>query len=126
MLDLYFFRDRNFNAGNVTAFLVTFSMFATFFFVTIYMQRSLGLSPIETGVRFLPMTILIIVAAPIAGRRPTSTAHAGCWQPACRWSRLAVPGVEDHRQLRLPDAAARVHLVGGIGMGMTMSPMTAR
>ena len=39
MLDLDFFRNRNFNAGNVTAFLVTFSMFATFFFVTLYMQN---------------------------------------------------------------------------------------
>ena len=68
MLDLSFFRNRTFNAGNATAFLVTFSMFATFFFLTIYMQTILGLSALETGVRFLPMTILIIVTAPIAGR----------------------------------------------------------
>ena len=40
MLDLDFFRNRTFNAGNVIAFLVTFSMFATFFFITLYMQDS--------------------------------------------------------------------------------------
>ena len=56
------------NAGNVVAFLVTFSMFATFFFITLYMQNVEGLSPLQTGVRFLPMTILIIGTAPVAGK----------------------------------------------------------
>src|SRR5436190_9490004 len=68
MLDMAFFRNRTFNAGNVVAFLVTFSMFATFFFITLYMQNIERLSPLETGVRFLPMTILIIATAPVAGR----------------------------------------------------------
>src|SRR4249919_1604017 len=68
MVDLSFFKNRTFSAGNLVAFLVTYSMFATFFFITLYMQDILRLSPLETGVRFLPMTILIIVTAPIAGR----------------------------------------------------------
>ncbi len=110
MLDLNFFRDRNFNAGNVTAFLVTFSMFATFFFVTIYMQRSLGLSPIETGVRFLPMTILIIVAAPIAGK--ASDKYGSRWLLATGMSLVAASLFLESRitdTLRVSDAAARVH-----------------
>src|SRR5689334_14864429 len=45
MLDLGFFKDRTFTAGNVTAFLVSFSMFATFFFITLYMQSVMHLSP---------------------------------------------------------------------------------
>ena len=61
------------------AFLVMFSMFATFFFITLYMQNVEGLSPLETGVRFLPMTVLIIADG--AHRREalaTGTARAGC------------------------------------------------
>ena len=68
MVDLGFFKNRTFSAGNLVAFLVTYSMFATFFFITLYMQDILRLSPLETGVRFLPMTVLIIVTAPIAGK----------------------------------------------------------
>src|SRR5919204_245552 len=68
MVDLGFFRNRTFSAGNVTAFLVMYSMFATFFFITLYMQNVLRLSPLETGARFLPMTVLIILTAPVAGR----------------------------------------------------------
>ena len=110
MLDLNFFRDRNFNAGNVTAFLVTFSMFATFFFVTIYMQRSLGLSPIETGVRFLPMTLLIIVAAPIAGK--ASDKYGSRWLLTTGMTLVAASlflESQDHRQLWLSHTSAGVH-----------------
>ena len=50
------------------AFVVSFAMLAMFFFMALYMQNILGYSPLEAGIRFLPSTVLIIVAAPIAGR----------------------------------------------------------
>ena len=37
-------------------------------YLIIYMQNSLGLSAVETGVRFLPLTVAIFVTAGIAGR----------------------------------------------------------
>ena len=43
-------------------------MLAMFFFLALYMQNILGYSPLEAGVRFLPATVVIIVAGPIAGR----------------------------------------------------------
>ena len=43
-------------------------MFATFFFMTLYMQLIRGYSAFEAGVRFLPMTVMIIVIAPNAGK----------------------------------------------------------
>ena len=62
-------------------------MLAMFFFIALYMQNILGYSPLEAGIRFLPATALIIVAAPIAGRladrigpRPLMTA-ACCGRP---------------------------------------------
>ena len=38
-------------------------MFAVFLFLTYYMQQSLGFSPIQTGLAFLPMTGMIVVTA---------------------------------------------------------------
>jgi EmrB/QacA subfamily drug resistance transporter len=68
MLDFSLFRSRTSVGANVVAFLVTFAMFAQFFFLTLYMQNVLGYSPLQTGVRFLPATLLIIVMGPLAGR----------------------------------------------------------
>ena len=68
MLDFRFFRSRTSAGANLVAFLVTFAMFAQFFFMTLYMQNVLHYSPLETGVRFLPATLVIIVMGPLAGR----------------------------------------------------------
>ena len=43
-------------------------MFGVFFFVSLYMQNVLGYSPTQAGAAFLPMTILIVLLAPIAGK----------------------------------------------------------
>ena len=67
MLDLSLFRSSTFAGANV-ALLVTLAMFGVFFFMSIYMQNVLGYSATKTGAAFLPMTILIILIAPIAGK----------------------------------------------------------
>ena len=43
-------------------------MFGTIFFLTLYMQNVLGYSAIQSGLRTLPMTALVIVSAPLSGR----------------------------------------------------------
>ena len=68
MVDFTFFRSRSFLGANMVAFIVSFAMLAMFFFIALYMQNILGYSPLQAGVRFLPSTLMIIVAAPIAGR----------------------------------------------------------
>jgi hypothetical protein len=42
-------------------------MFAMFLYITIYMQGVLDFSPLEAGLRFLPLTVLGFVVAPISG-----------------------------------------------------------
>ncbi len=125
MLDMSFFRNRTFNAGNVIAFLVTFSMFATFFFITLYMQNVEQLSPLQTGVRFLPMTVLIIATAPIAGK--LSDRYGSRWLLTGGMTLIAA---SLFLESRITDTSGYLtllpaFLVGGVGMGMTMSPMTA-
>ncbi len=62
------FGSRNFVGTNVIALVVTFAMMSQFFFMALYLQDILRLSPLETGVRFLPATLMIVGFAPIAGR----------------------------------------------------------
>ena len=68
MVEFPLFASRNFIGTNLIALIVTFAMLAQFFFIALYMQDILGLSPLEAGVRFLPATLMIVLIAPIAGR----------------------------------------------------------
>ncbi|HET7353651.1 MAG TPA: DHA2 family efflux MFS transporter permease subunit, partial [Gaiellaceae bacterium] len=68
MLDLSLFRIGAFTGANIVAMLVSLSMFGVFFFVTLYVQNILRYSPAKAGATFLPMVLLIIFVAPIAGR----------------------------------------------------------
>ena len=67
MLDLTLFRRRAFNGVSAVAFALSAGMFALFLYLTIYMQGVLDYSPLEAGLRFLPLTILGFVVAPISG-----------------------------------------------------------
>jgi EmrB/QacA subfamily drug resistance transporter len=68
MLELALFRKPAFNGVSAVAFGLSAGMFAMFLYLTIYMQGVLGYSPLETGLRFLPLTVLSFVASPIAGK----------------------------------------------------------
>ena len=60
MLDVRFFRNRRFSAANVAITLVFFAMFGQMFLGTQYLQTVLGFSALESGVRMLPMAILML------------------------------------------------------------------
>jgi EmrB/QacA subfamily drug resistance transporter len=67
MLDLNLFRNPAFNGVSVVAFCLSAGMFALFLYLTIYMQGVLDYSPLEAGLRFLPLTVLAFIASPAAG-----------------------------------------------------------
>ena len=48
--------------------LVALAMFGVFFYVSLFVQNVLGYSPTQAGATFLPMTLCIVVLAPIAGQ----------------------------------------------------------
>jgi EmrB/QacA subfamily drug resistance transporter len=68
MLDLGLLRVPTFGGGLVAAWAISATLFALFTYLIIYMQNALGLSAVQTGVRFLPLTVAIFVTAGIAGR----------------------------------------------------------
>ena len=68
MLDLHLFRIPAFTGAQITAFALHASMFAMFLYIVIYVQSILGYSPLEAGVRFLPISVLSFLVAPVAGK----------------------------------------------------------
>jgi EmrB/QacA subfamily drug resistance transporter len=68
MLDLTLFRRPAFAGASIVAFSLSASFFAMFLYLTLYMQDVLGYSPLQAGLRFLPVTLLSFIVAPIAGK----------------------------------------------------------
>jgi EmrB/QacA subfamily drug resistance transporter len=68
MLDVSLFRKPAFAGASIAAFSLSASMFAMFLYLTLYIQNILGYSPLEAGLRFLPLTLLSFFVAPISGR----------------------------------------------------------
>ena len=68
MLDLTLFRRPAMVGVSLTAFTLSASIFALFLYLTLYIQDDLGYGPLAAGVRFLPLTVLAFIVAPIAGK----------------------------------------------------------
>jgi EmrB/QacA subfamily drug resistance transporter len=68
MLDLTLFRKPAFTGVSIVAFALSASMFSMFLYLTLYIQNGLGFSPFQTGLRFLPLTVVSFFAAGAAGR----------------------------------------------------------
>lgn len=125
MLDLSLFRNGTFLGANLVALLVTLAMFGVFFFMSLFVQQILGYSPVEAGAIFLPMTILIIIVAPLAGK--LSDRVGSRWLMSGGLTLLAISLIVFSR-LEIGDGFWNILpalLVGGIGMASVMTPMSA-
>jgi EmrB/QacA subfamily drug resistance transporter len=67
MLELSLFRRPAMSGVSVAAFTLSASIFAMFLYFTLYLQEVLGLSPFAAGLRFLAITALSFLIAPLAG-----------------------------------------------------------
>jgi EmrB/QacA subfamily drug resistance transporter len=68
MLDLRLFRRPAFLGASLAAMALSASLFSMLLYITLYLQNILGYSPFQAGLRFLPLTLLVLLVAPIAGR----------------------------------------------------------
>jgi EmrB/QacA subfamily drug resistance transporter len=125
LVRLSIFGVRTVRAANVAMLIVGAGLFAMFFFNTLYLQRVLGYSPLESGVAFLPFTAGIIVGAGLSqklirvlGAREVPLIGLG----------LAVVGLLLFLRLT-PEGTYLVDLLPGImltsvGMGLVFVPVT--
>jgi EmrB/QacA subfamily drug resistance transporter len=125
MLPLDLFKNRTYTGANTVVLLVALAMFGVFFFVSLYMQNILGFSAVETGAAFLPMTVLIILIAPIAGK---ATDQFGSRALMTIGMLLVAAQLLYFSQLEIDSTFWNLlpgFIVGGFGMAMTMTPSAA-
>ncbi|GAA3580680.1 MFS transporter [Nonomuraea rosea] len=67
LVPLSLFRNASISIGTVLMMMVAFAMFGAMFFLGFFFQGVHGLSPLDAGLRMLPMSAGMIVASPLAG-----------------------------------------------------------
>ncbi len=125
MLDLELFRKRAFTGAAIAAFALSASMFSMFLYLTLYIQNALQYEPLQAGLRFLPITLLSFLAAPISGRLtervPVRFLMGGG---------LTLVGIGLLLMARLDADSAWTallpgFLVAGVGIGLTNPPLAS-
>ncbi len=125
MLDLSLFRNPTFAGANTVMLLVGVAMFGIFFYNSLFFQRVIGYSAIETGAMFLPLTVLVMFVAPLAGKYSDVVGS--------RWLMtggmlLLTGSLLEFAQLEPSSGFWDIMpalLLGGFGMGLVMTPTTA-
>jgi len=125
MLDLQIFRNRLFAAASGAAFINGLARFALMFLFVFYFQGAQGNSPIEAGIRLIPLALGMLVASPLAGvyaDRHGSRALAAIGMLVSAAGLAAMTTLAVHTPYW--QSAVWLGLVG-VGSGMFNSPNTA-
>jgi EmrB/QacA subfamily drug resistance transporter len=68
MADLRLFRRRSFAATGFVAFAISATVIGMIVYLSLYVQNTLGYSPVQAGLRFLPLSLVSFVVALVTGR----------------------------------------------------------
>ncbi|MER5660280.1 MFS transporter [Streptomyces mirabilis] len=125
MMPLRLFKDRTRSGSYATMLFIGAGMFATFYFLTLYMQLILGYSPVRTGFAYLPFSFGMAMAAGISSKLVSHLAPRLIAGPGLL---VAAVGMLWFATLE-PDSSYTAHLmpamfVTALGLGMSFVPMT--
>jgi EmrB/QacA subfamily drug resistance transporter len=118
MLPLRKMRERRFAGAQVAVFGIASTFFAVFLYVTIYLQQVLGMSPIQTGLVYLPGTFLVFVVSGMTAQlgakaSPAKVASVGLALVGIGQLLMLLTGVDSEWTVLLPGL-----LVASLGTGL--------
>jgi len=125
MLPLTLFRSRTFTAANILTLTVYAGLGSAMFLLTLTMQQALGYTPLGAGAALLPVTLLLLVLSPSAGRL---SQRFGARLPLSVGPVLVAVGLLLFLRVRmngsyLVDILPGV-LVFAVGLAITVAPLT--
>jgi EmrB/QacA subfamily drug resistance transporter len=119
------FRLRTLRGANIVGLLIGMSLFAMFFFISLYLQQVLGYSALKTGLSYLPLALGIIFSAGLAsqmvtrvGFKPTLVGGMILVAIALLWFSRVSPTGSYVGDVLFPS------LVVAIGLGLAFVPVT--
>ena len=124
MVDLKMFRSREFSGGSGTMMIWAFGVLGIYFFTSLYLQQTLGFSPVEAGLAFVPMALCVAVFAAVA---PRIEAVAGAHRTVAAGMLLMVVGLVLFARLGLSAHYTSLlpgFMLFGAGAGLMNVPLT--
>jgi EmrB/QacA subfamily drug resistance transporter len=124
LLPLRVVTDRARGGSYLAVAIVGAGMFGVFLFLTYYLQRTLGFSPIQTGLAFLPMIAVVMVTATLGNTKlvprfgPRRMVSAGMLFAAGAMLLLTRIGVDSSYATHVLPAI----MLLGLGLGLVMAP----
>lgn len=125
MMPLRLFKDRNRSGSYATMLFIGAGLFATFYFLTLYMQLILGYSAVKTGFAYLPFSVGMAAAAAVSSKlvahlAPRLIAGPGLLVGACGMFLFATVDTDSSYATHLVPAM----FVTALGLGMSFVPLT--
>jgi EmrB/QacA subfamily drug resistance transporter len=126
MLDLGLFRVRNFAVTNIETLIVYSGLIGALFFVTLFLQQTVGYSPLAAGLATTPISLILFALSPAFGRIATSTGPRVpmCVGPIVGGIGLLLLTRVDANASYVADVLPGVILFG-LGLSATVAPLTA-
>jgi EmrB/QacA subfamily drug resistance transporter len=125
MFDMSLFQKPAFAGAQIVAFTISAAMFSQFLYLTLYLQNELHYSPLQAGLRFLPLSLVSFVVAPIAGRlsaRIPVRVLLGAGMSLVGVALLLMHGITTSSDWTTLLAG---FIVGGVGVGMVNAPLAS-
>jgi predicted MFS family arabinose efflux permease len=125
MFDVRLFRVPSFTGAQIVAFSISSAMFSQFLYLTLYLQNILGYSPLQAGLRFLPLSMISFFAAPLSGRL---SAHIPIRYLLGTGMLLVTLSLYLMYGVKVSSGWTTLlvgFLIGGIGIGMVNPPLAA-
>ena len=125
MLDLKLFNNRLFAAATAAAFINGLARFALMFIFVFYYQGAQSNSPIEAGVKLMPLALGMLIASPLAGMYADRHGSRGLAALGMLVTAIGLAGMTT-LQVHSAYAQSAIWLAFvGVGSGMFNSPNTA-
>ncbi|MEJ7783426.1 MAG: DHA2 family efflux MFS transporter permease subunit [Solirubrobacteraceae bacterium] len=120
------FRSRTLRGSNVAGLLIGASLFAMFYFISLYLQQVLGYDALDAGLAYLPLAVSIILSAGAAsvlvtkiGFKTTLMIGLAFVTVALVWfSQISAPGGSYVSDVLFPSVLA------AMGLGFSFVPVT--
>ncbi|MBJ7518988.1 MAG: MFS transporter [Solirubrobacteraceae bacterium] len=119
------FGNRTLTGANVTGLLIGASLFSMFFYISLYMQQTLGYDALKAGVAYLPLALTIIMAAGLAsalvtkiGFKPVLLGGLSLVVIALLWFSQVSVGGSYVGDILFPS------VIAGAGLGFAFVPVT--